>query len=313
MFRYIAKRLLQVVPVVIGVTLIIFLLMFILPGDPARMLVQKGASPEVLQVIREKYGLNQPWYAQYGKYMWNLLRGDLGTSIRFKRPVLDIIKDYYPNSIRLALVALVVEAVAGIAAGIISAVKRRSFLDVLVTISTTILVAMPVFWFAMLLQVSFGLKWGILPISGMGDGSWRYYVLPAIALASVNIAFTARIMRSSMLDVIDCNYIWVARAKGLSERKIILKHALKNALIPVITILGLDLGTLIGSAILTETVFSWPGIGRVIYLAILQRDVPVVMGCTLVLVFIFILLNLIVDVSYAYLDPRIRPNNRGAV
>ncbi len=310
MSRYIARRLLQAIPVILGVTLIIFLLMFILPGDPARMLVQKGASPEVLESIREAHGLDKPWYVQYGKYMWNLLQGDFGTSIRYRRPVLDIMKDHYPNSIRLAAVALAIEAVIGIIAGVISAVKRRSFLDILVTLSTTILVAMPIFWFAMLLQVVFGLKWGILPISGMGDGSWRYYVLPAIALASVHTAYTARITRSSMLEVINQDYIRTARAKGLSEKKVILKHALRNALIPVITIIGLDLGGLIGSAILTETVFSWPGVGRVIYLAILQRDPPVVMGGTLILVFIFILLNLLVDISYAYLDPRIKFEGR---
>ncbi|MDO8885288.1 ABC transporter permease [Candidatus Oleimmundimicrobium sp.] len=306
MTRFIIKRLLQAIPVIIGVTLIIFLLMFVLPGDPARMLVQKGASPEVLENIRESYGLNRPWYVQYGKYMCNLSHGDFGTSIRYRKPVLDIMKDHYPNSIRLAVVALIIEALIGIAAGVISAVKRHSFLDIWVTLSTTILVAMPVFWFAMLLQVIFGLKLGILPISGMGDGSWRYYVLPAVALASVHTAFTARVTRSSMLEVVNQNYIRTARAKGLSEIKVILKHALKNALIPVVTLLGLDLGGLIGSAILTETVFSWPGVGRVIYLAILQRDTPVIMGGTLILVLIFILLNLIVDISYAYLDPRIK-------
>jgi peptide/nickel transport system permease protein len=199
-----------------------------------------------------------------------------------------------------------IEAVLGVAAGIISAVKRYSFLDVLVTLSTTILVAMPIFWFAMLLQVFFGLKLGVLPISGMGDGSWRYYVLPAIALASVHTAFVARLTRSSMLEVIQQDYIRTAKAKGLSGWRVVLKHALKNALIPVVTILGLDFGGLIGSAILTETVFSWPGVGRVIYLAILQRDPPVVVGGVLILVLVFIFLNLVVDISYAYLDPRIR-------
>lgn len=306
MLVYIARRFLQAIPVVIGVTFLIFLLMFILPGDPARMLVQKGASPEVLQRVREAYGLDKPWYVQYGKYMWKLLHGDFGTSIRYRRPVIDMMKDHYPNSVRLALVALMIEAVLGVAAGIISAVKRYSFLDVLVTLSTTILVAMPIFWFAMLLQVFFGLKLGVLPISGMGDGSWRYYVLPAIALASVHTAFVARLTRSSMLEVIRQDYIRTARAKGLSEWRVILKHALKNALIPVVTILGLDFGGLIGSAILTETVFSWPGVGRVIYLAILQRDPPVVVGGVLILVLVFIFLNLVVDISYAYLDPRIR-------
>lgn len=306
MLSYIARRLLQTIPVLIGVTFLIFILIFILPGDPAQMLAPKGASPQMLENINQKYHLDKPWYVQYWGYLGRLLRGDLGQSIRYQRPVTQIMKDYYPNSVRLALVAVLIEVVIGIAAGVISAVKRYSFWDVLVTLSTAILVSVPVFWLAMLLQVSLGLKLHLLPISGLGDGSWRYYVLPAISLAAVAAAYVARLTRSSMLEVMRQDYIRTARAKGLSPAKIIGKHALKNALIPVITLIGIDLGMLIGGAVLIETVFSWPGVGREIYLAILRRDAPVVMGGVLILVLVFIILNLIVDISYAYLDPRIR-------
>lgn len=311
MLTYIARRMLQAIPVLIGVTFLIFILMFILPGDPAQMLAPKGASPQMLENISQKYHLDKPWYVQYVGYMGKLSKGDLGQSIRYQRPVTQIMKDCYPNSIRLALLAVLIELVIGVGAGIISAVKKRSFWDVLVTLSTAVLISAPVFWLAMLLQVSLGLKFHLLPISGLGDGSWRYYVLPATTLAAVSAAYVARLTRSSMLEVMKQDYIQMARAKGLSPVKIIGKHALKNALIPVITLIALDLGVLIGGAVLIETVFSWPGVGREIYLAILRRDTPVVMGGVLILVSVFIVLNLVVDISYAYLDPRIRYEGGG--
>lgn len=310
MLTYISRRTIQTVPVVIGVTVLIFILMFVLPGEPARILITKGATPQALKNIEEKYGLDKPWYIQYGKYLSRLSQGDFGESIRYQRPVVDIIKEHYPNSFRLALVAIIIEVIFGLAAGIISAVNRRSFWNTIITLSTTILVAMPVFWLALLLQTFFGLKLHLLPLATMGDGSFRYYVLPALTLASVSTAYVARLMRTSLWEVLNQDYIRTAQAKGLPPRKIIFKHALKNGLIPVVTFVGLDFGALIGSAILTETVFSWPGIGRVIYLAILARDVPLVAGATLILVLVFVFLNLVVDISYAYLDPRIRYQRR---
>ncbi len=306
MLYYIIKRILQVIPVLIGVTLILFILMYIIPDDPARLILEKGATEQALANLREKMGIDKPIYVQYWRYVSQLARGDLGTSYRYRRPVADILRDHYPNSIRLALAAIIVEIIIGLFAGIISAVKKYSFLDVFVTISTTILVCVPVYWLGMLLQITFGLRLGLLPISGMGDGSIIYYILPAITLASVSTAFVARITRSSMLDVMSNDYIRTAYAKGLRDNKVVGKHALKNAMIPVVTFIGIDLGTIIGSAILTETVYSWPGIGRVIYLAILQRDAPVVVGGTIVLVIIFVGINLVVDIIYAVLDPRIR-------
>ena len=306
MFFYIIKRILQVIPVIIGVTLILFLLMYVIPEDPARLILQKGATEEALQNLRVKMGIDKPLYVQYWRYMRQLTKGDLGTSYRYRRPVNSILADHYPNSIKLAIAAILIEILIGLVAGIISAVKKYSFWDVLVTVSTTLAVCIPVFWLGMIMQVVFGLKLGWLPMSGMGDGSIRYYILPAVTLASVSTAFVARMTRSSMLEVMSNDYITTAYAKGLSQFKVIGKHALKNALIPVVTLIGLDLGALMGGAILTETVFSWPGVGRTIYLAILQRDAPVVIGGTLVLVLIFVFLNLIVDIIYAWLDPRIR-------
>ena len=306
MFYFILRRILQIIPVIIGVTLILFTLMYIIPEDPAKLILEKGATPEALQNLRVKMGIDKPVYVQYWRYIKQLAKGDLGTSYRYRRSVNSILADHYPNSIKLALAAIIIEVIIGIFAGIVSAVKKFSFWDMLVTISTTIAVCIPVYWLGMMLQVAFGLKLGWLPMSGMGDGSLRYYILPAITLASVSTAFVARMTRSTMLEVLSNDYITTAYAKGLSRNMVIVKHALKNALIPVVTLIGVDLGSLMGGAILTETVFNWPGVGRTIYLAILQRDAPVVIGGTIILVIIFVAMNLIVDIVYALLDPRIR-------
>jgi len=310
MLYYILRRIMQMIPVVIGVTLILFILMYIIPEDPARLILQKGATEQALANLREKMGIDKPLYVQYWRYVKQLLQGDLGTSYRYRRSVNSILAEHYPNSIRLAVAAIIIEIIIGIFAGIVSAVRKYSFWDTLVTVSTTLAVCVPVFWLGMMLQIIFGLRLGWLPISGMGDGSLKYYILPAITLASVSTAYVARMTRSSMLEVMSNDYITTAFAKGLSYNMVIGKHALKNALIPVVTLIGLDLGALMGGAILTETVFSWPGVGRTIYLAILQRDAPVVIGGTLILVMIFLVLNLIVDIIYALLDPRIRYEKR---
>lgn len=313
MFYYILKRILQIVPVVIGITILLFVLMYVIPEDPARLILEKGATPQALQNLREKMGIDKPVYVQYWRYVKQLSKGDLGTSYRYRRSVNSILAEHYPNSIKLAFAAIIIETIIGLLAGIISAVRKYSFLDVLVTISTTILVCIPVYWLGMLLQIGFGLKLGWLPMSGMGDGSIRFYILPAITLASVSTAFVARITRSTMLDVMSNDYIRTAYAKGLSNNSVIYKHGLKNALIPVVTYIGIDLGTLMGGAILTETIFAWPGVGRTIYLAILQRDAPVVIGGTIVLVLIFVFMNLFVDIIYAVLDPRIRLEGGGNI
>ena len=306
MLYFILRRIVQILPVIIGVTLILFLLMYVLPEDPAKLILQKGATPEALANLRAKMGIDKPIYVQYWRYIKQLARGDLGTSYRYRRSVNSILGEHYPYSIKLAFAAIIIEIILGIFTGIVSAVKKYSFWDMLATISTTILVCIPVYWLGMVMQVIFGLKLGLLPMSGYGDGSIRYYIMPALALASVSTAYVARMMRSTMLESLSNDYIVTAYAKGLSQFKVIGKHALKNALIPVVTLIGLDLGSLMGGAILTETVFNWPGVGRAVYLAILQRDAPVVIGGTIVLVMIFVIMNLLVDILYAWLDPRIR-------
>jgi ABC-type dipeptide/oligopeptide/nickel transport system permease component len=284
MLYFILRRILQLIPVIIGVTLILFILLYVLPEDPAKLILQKGASPEALSNLRAKMGIDKPVYVQYWRYIKNLFSGDLGTSYRYNRSVNSIMAEHYPYSIKLALAAIIIEIILGIFAGILSAVRKYSFWDILVTISTTIAVCIPVYWLGMILQVIFGLNLKWLPMSGYGDGSIVYYILPALTLASVSTAFVARMMRSTMLEALTNDYIVTAYAKGLSRFKVVGKHAMKNALIPVVTLIGIDLGSLMGGAILTETVFNWPGIGRTIYLAILQRDAPVVIGGTIILV-----------------------------
>jgi ABC-type dipeptide/oligopeptide/nickel transport system permease component len=323
MIKYILRRVLQIIPVFFGVTLILFILKApgILPGDPIRMITgEKAISETLYNQIVEEYGLNDPLVVQYVNYVWDLLHGDLGTSYQKGRPVSDILADKYPNTIKLALAAIIIEIFIGIGAGVISAVKRYSLTDVLVTLSTSVLVAMPVFWLGMLMQVMFGIKfkeWGLpyLPISGMSSNDFSdfwHLILPAITLASVSTAYAARIQRSQLLEVMGQDYMRTAAAKGLSNRGVIGRHGMKNALIPVVTFIGLDLGAMLGGAILTETVFNWPGIGYEIYLAINQRDWPIVMGGTILVVFAVIIINLLVDISYAFLDPRIRYGTAGS-
>lgn len=319
MLKYVVRRVFQMIPVFIGVTLILFILRApgVLPGDPVSMITgERGISDALRQQIIEKHGLDQPLHRQYVLYVQNLLQGDLGESYQRGRPVLDIFRDKFPNTLRLAVAGIIIEAVIGVTAGIISAVRQYSFLDVLVTLSTSILVSVPVFWLGMLFQIFFGIKlkeWTggafYLPMSQMSSGDfpdWVHLILPAITLASVSTAYVARIMRSQMLEAMGQDYIRTAEAKGLTRRAVTFRHALKNALIPVVTFVGIDFGVMMGGAILTETVFSWPGVGREIYLAVGQRDWPIVMGGVIIIVFLVMIINLLVDLSYALLDPRIR-------
>jgi ABC-type dipeptide/oligopeptide/nickel transport system permease component len=305
------------IPVFLGVTMLLFLLRApgVIPGDPIQLIVgEKELSPALRAEIEEKNHLNDPLHMQYYYYVSGLVQGDLGDSYQKNRAVTDILSDKFPNTFRLAIAAILVEILVGLLAGIISAVKQYSFWDVLVTLTTSILVSVPVFWLGMLLQMFFGIKlkqWTggtiFLPMTGMGTPpDMVHLILPAITLASVSTAYVARIMRSQMLEAMVQDYIRTAMAKGLTERAVVFKHALKNALIPVVTFVGIDLGALMGGAILTESVFSWPGMGREVYLAVLQRDWPVVMGGVIVIVIIVMIVNLLVDISYAALDPRIR-------
>lgn len=337
MGKYILKRVLQFIPVFLGVTIIMFLLQNVVPGDPIKLIAgDKALSPETEIAIKAQHGLiltdenGNPIYdengettptplpQQYVTYLTGLLQGDLGTSYKKSMPVADILAQKYPYTVKLAVVAICLEAIVGIGAGLISAIKRYSFWDVLVTLFTSVMVAMPAFWLGMILQLVFGIwlksatgEGFYLPISGAGGVNgefedWVYYILPAITLASVSTAYTARIMRSQLLEVMNQDYIRTARAKGLSRKAVIWHHALKNAMIPVVTYIGIDFGSMLAGAILTETVFNWPGVGNEIYNAISQRDWPIVMGGVTIIVVVVMVINLLVDVSYAFLDPRIR-------
>lgn len=345
MGKYILKRVLQFIPVFLGVTIILFAMKTIVPGDPVLVITGgKAVSEETATQIRAANGFIEtdenglplydengdtiptPIWKQYVNYLGDLLHGDLGTSYVKNMPVSEILAEKYPYTVRLAVVAICLEAVVGIGAGMVSAIKRYSFWDVLVTLVTSILVALPAFWLGMLLQLFFGVFLKnvtggafYLPISGAGGSMaefqpWVYYILPAVTLASVSTAYTARIMRSQLLEVMNQDYIRTAKAKGLSRRDVIFHHALKNALIPVVTYIGIDFGGMLAGAILTETVFNWPGVGNEVYHAISQRDWPIVIGAVTVIVVVVMIINLIVDVSYAFLDPRIRygaPKNEG--
>jgi oligopeptide transport system permease protein len=321
-----------VVPVVWGAITLLFLAFFIVPGDPVEVLAgEKSVSAQTRENLEEKFGIDKPWYVQYGKYWDRLVHGDLGESYRSGRSVNTILGDAAPASIRLAFWALVAEILIGIAVGLVSAVKRYSFIDALTTVSSTMLLAVPAFVLGYLLIYMFGVytfqhgfpNWARLPVQGIGPNrwtlffvpvgdQWRYLVMPVITLASVQTALVARMTRGSMLEVMRADYMRTAAAGGLTKRTILLRHGLKNAMIPVVTLIGLDLANLIGSAILTETVFNWPGIGSSIATAIAFLDAPIVLGLSLVLVMAYVLINLAVDLSYAFFDPRIRYGGQAA-
>jgi len=304
MTRYIIRRLLIMLPVLWLVTVISFAVVRLAPGDPAVLLAGLATTPEQLELIRARLGLDQPLVTQYFIFISNLIQGDMGTSIRSGLPVLDEVMNRFPNTLLLAATAMFIASVVGIAVGIITAVKQYSIFDYLSTLLVLIGISAPVFWLAMLLMLLFSLQLGWLP--SMGAGSWKHLILPSVSLAAAVTAMIARMTRSSMLDVIGQDYVRTARAKGLTERLVILRHALKNALIPVVTVIGILTASLLGGAVLVEMVFAWPGLGRLLVESILARDYPVVQGVVLVFAFIFILVNLAVDISYAYIDPRIR-------
>ncbi len=303
MYQYIARRLLLTVPVVFGVAVIVFSIVRFLPGDPARAIAGVQATPEFIQQVRIRYALDEPLHVQFGLYLRGLARGDLGQSTFTRRPVTTEIAERFPRTLLLASISLAFATVLGVGAGIVSATRRNSLFDNASMFIALVGVAAPVFWLALMLQLLFAVQLRLLPATGMG--SWRHLVLPAVTLGSASAALMARITRSSMLEVLRLDFITTARAKGLTERVVIYKHALKNALIPVVTVLGLQFGILLGGAVLTETVFAWPGVGRLLVDAILRRDYPVVQGTVMLLALLFVLINLVVDIVYAFLDPRI--------
>ena len=327
MLTFILRRTLLALPVTWGAMSLLFLLFFVVPGDPVEQIVGSGraVTPAVRANIEHKLGLDQPWYVQYGRYWKRVATGDLGRSYQSDRSVNDVVREAAPASVRLALWAMVIEVVVGVSVGVVSAVKRYSFIDTLTTVSTTMVVAVPVFVLGYVLQIMLGVyafqhdfpAWARFPVQGIGpdswsfflvptNGQWRYLLLPAVTLASVSTAVVARLMRTTMLEVDKADYMRTAAAKGLTRSRVVLKHGLKNAMIPVVTFIGIDLATLIGSAILTETVFNWPGLGSRIAGAVGAHDAPIVLGLSLVVVLAYVVINLAVDISYAFFDPRIR-------
>ena len=316
MVGYIVRRLFQLVIVLIGVTILTFGILFLVPGDPATVLAGKDQSPEKLANIRRNLGLDKPIYVQYGLFVERLLHGDLGESYQRQRPVTEMIRESLPNTVQLAVAAVLIELL-GIPLGIYSALRQFTFWDTALTTSALIIWGIPVFVLGLFMQYVFGLRLGWLPVAGSGGetilyfipADWTnlsYLILPAITLGIIEVAYISYMQRASMLEVIRTDYVRTARAKGLSERSVVLKHSLKNAMIPVLTIAGIDLGALMGGAILTETVFSRFGLGLMIYNAINARDLPVVAGGVLFATLVFVIANLVVDISYAFVDPRIR-------
>ena len=297
----------MVIPILLGVATIIFVLMFLVPGDPARLLMGQHGDERVLESIRHEMGLDKPVYIQYVRFIGKLATGDLGTSYRQKRPVIQIIRERFPATAKLAVTSMILAIIIGVAAGIIAALNRNKVWDWIVMVLSLTGISMPVFWLGMMLILLFASGLGWFPVGGYGrSGDLRHLALPALSLSTISIGYISRMMRSSMLEVIGRDYIRTARAKGLSETAVILRHALKNAFIPVITVIGINFAALRGGAVATETVFAWPGLGRATVDAIKVRDLPVVEGCVIFLAFIFVMANLLVDLSYAWLDPRIR-------
>jgi peptide/nickel transport system permease protein/oligopeptide transport system permease protein len=304
MHNYLIKRLLSTIPVLIGISLLLFFMLRMLPGDPAQVLAGQMATPREIENIRHQLGLDRSVYEQYAVYMSHLVRLDLGRSARTQNPVIDEIWARLPNTLLLSVVAIILACLFGIPAGIISAVRPYSWIDYLVTLFALFGISMPVFWLGLMLVVLFAVILQWLPAGG--TGSWQHVILPSITLASFVIAFIARMTRSTMLETLSQDFTTTARSKGLAETVVIVKHALKNALIPIITVVGLQFGFLLGGAVLTETVFAWPGLGRLLYDSISARDYPMIQGTILIFGLLYILVNLLVDLIYAFVDPRIR-------
>src|SRR5690625_323748 len=332
MASYIIRRLLMLIPVLIGMTIITFSIVHLIPGNPAQIILGEAATQSAIEELERNLGLDKPYAVQYGIYMMDLLQGDLGVSLRTKAPIAKEIWPYIAATFELTFFAMIFAIVIGVNAGILSAWKQNSWFDFLAMAIALIGVSMPVFWLALMEQWVFAQELGWLPSNGRQDSrnpidaithfyvldsilhmDWghlktvlKHLILPSIALGTIPMAIIARMTRSSMLEVMNSDYIRTIRAKGSGQFLVIYKHALKNASIPVLTVIGLQTGVLLGGAILTETIFAWPGIGRYVYDAISYRDYPVIQSGILVIAFLFVIINLVVDLIYAYIDPRIK-------
>ncbi|HPS40962.1 MAG TPA: ABC transporter permease [Anaerolineaceae bacterium] len=356
MTQFIGRRILLLLPVLLGVILVTFIIVRLIPGDPCVTMLGERATPAKCALFLERYGLNDNIFVQFGRYLGNLAKLDLGDSIRFTRPVMDLLSERLPLTMELTMSAMLFSTTVGVLLGVISALKRNTILDTITMIIANIGVSMPVFWLGLLLAYVFALElkgtpfvlppsarftagvalqnldevWGLTNLTGFKKfiidlmsntvlvnviitGDWKVFwdslkhlILPAVAVGTIPMSIIARMTRSSLLEVVGLDYIRTARAKGMQESRVIRKHAMRNAMIPIVTIIGIETGSLLSGAVLTETVFTLPGMGTALVSAILARDYPVVQGFTLVIALIFVFVNLIVDLSYAYLDPRIR-------
>jgi peptide/nickel transport system permease protein len=305
MIKYIVRRVLLIVPVLLGVSVIVFGIMHLTPGDPAILMLGEAAPERELAALRARLGLDEPIYVQYGIWLGRIVQLDFGRSIRSGRPVTAEIQARLPATIELAVLATLLAIVIGVPLGVLSATRPNSVLDHTATIAAFGGLAMPVFWQGLMMILIFSVWLGWFPSSGR-LGGWAYYVLPTLTLGTSAIAAITRMTRSTMLETLSQDYIRTAKSKGLVDRRIVYSHALRNALIPVVTVIGLQFGGLLSGAVLTETIFSWPGIGRLAVDAIRAKDFPVVQGVVMVFAVIYALVNLFVDVIYAYLDPRLK-------
>lgn len=332
MLEYIFHRLLTIIPTLLSISFLVFLVVRATPGDPARIMLGERVSEQALAELRRELGLDKPWYVQYGQFLKGILQGDLGRSIKTREKISIEIKNRFPATIELTVASMIFAILFGMLSGILSSSKRYSLLDYGSMVGALMGVSMPIFWLGLLLILVFSVHLGWFPVSGrlnpqiplqsitnfylvdslltwnmaaLKDALW-HLILPAIALGTVPMSIIARMTRSSMLEVLQQEFIRTAYAKGLSERWVVYKHALRNALIPIVTVIGLQLGFLLGGAILTETIFAWPGVGRWLVLAVQARDFPVVQGGTLLLTVTFVMINLVVDLLYRYVDPRIK-------
>jgi peptide/nickel transport system permease protein len=320
--RYVLKRLLTAIPLLLGIVTVTFFVIQAAPGDPMDMYLepqrQRQVDPEVIELLRQKYGLEQPIYVQYGRWLGNVLRGDFGESFRYRRPVSDLLAEAIPYTLQLTLLAVLLDALLGISLGIISAVKQYSLWDKVITLGSLIIYAIPGFWLALMLVMVFSVYLGWFPTSQtrsidyeffsfwgkVGDRLW-HLALPVLLMGITAAAGTARYMRNKLLEVLSEEYVTAARACGFTERVVIAKHALRNALIPIITIYGLSLPFLLGGATIIETIFAWPGMGRLAVSAVSGRDYPLIMATTLVAAVLTVLGNLLADIAYAWVDPRV--------
>jgi peptide/nickel transport system permease protein len=330
--QYIARRLLSLIPVLLGVSIVVFSLIRMIPGDPVIIMLGERARVEDIERVREEMGFNRPIHVQYVEWMGRVVRGDLGNSIINRTPVMAELRNRLAATVEMIVAGMFLGVIIGISVGIISALKRNTWIDVTAMFGALVGVSMPIYWLALILIYALAVNNPIFPPSARLDvhldvvrrtnfmlidtllmGDWKLFrnalwhlVLPAVVLSTVIMPILARLTRASMLEVLQQDYIRTAQAKGLRSRIVVVRHALKNALLPIVTVLGLQLGGLLGGALLTETIFSWPGMGLWTYRAIQSRDYPIVQGAVLASATIYVFVNLLVDISYAYLDPRIR-------